>query len=146
MSDSVSARPIGHHFCPFANLVIQGAADTLAAARFAKLLADQSEIPGRYFDRGIDKWLSAVESGTEAHVVDFSDEAIAEIEEAHHPHCETIITLIRRVVDHTKHAVASRDPRYQIFGHEPFELRGRSGLGVGAAILDAKRAAVRSSR
>lgn len=137
MSVPASARAIGHHLCPYSALVIHGAADVLACARFARLLADQSAIPGRYFDRGLDKWLAAVESGTESHVIDYAAEAIREVEGAEHPHGEAIITLIGRVVEHTRRVVADRDPRYQIFGHEPFESRG--GRTIGAALLAANR-------
>lgn len=137
MSATASARPIGHHLCPYSDLVIQGAADTLAAARFAKLLANQSEIAGRYFDRGIDKWLAAVESGTESHVIDYASDAIREVEGAKHPHGEAIVTLIGRVVEHTRRVVADRDPRYQMYAGMPFELRG--GRTIGAALLETKR-------
>lgn len=126
------------------SLRLETANDVMTAARFAALMGKQHEIPDSHYSRGLPRWLQAIEEGVEAHVLRFASDAIEEVRGCGHPYADAIVSIIETISIYVETVQQTREPRYSIFGHQPFEARG--GLTVGAAILDAKRAAMRSAR
>lgn len=120
------------------SLRLENAADLLAAARFAGLLARQSDIPDARYDRGVMKWLAAIEEGSEEATIRYAIEAIEEVRACDHPHADAIQSLVEAVATYTETVIQTRDPRFLLkFATVPFEPRG--GMSLSGAVATAFR-------